>query len=330
MEEIRKAREENKIVRCPETHFPLKPEILLQEGRHSPDAQWWEQAFSSLPHPTPLIVSLMENGGPITEESLLPFVSAFEKLLSRLGGSMRQVTSVSLINNPHSRESMRRALQLLKGKLADSRSLFQREDWKTGGPEAAAREEALAHLGAHVSSFGEKGWNDGTGPPLAPLVQKLPLRLANLVARYGVGVLPVEEHGLFGRGFYFTDSVDHLNECAAACADEVFLVSLVLPGSPFPLSDLNGSPSRERPLTPGYQSHFAAVLRGNGERAGELVIADPSQALPLFVWTRQKPQAPQGDPALPVAAKNRREWTIVQDSSWKGRWFALLSCFEPC
>lgn len=229
--------------------------------------------------------------------------------------------SLTLVNNPTLRASLRSSIRLLEGKLGDTRSLFQREDWKMG-PDTELKKEVLAYLGDYASSFNNKGWNDGSEPPLVPMIQKLPSTLAHLVAKCGLAVLPVEDNGLFGRGYYFTNNIDHLDACTASIpllndirlstgVEDVYLLSLVLPGNSFPLLDTEENSAVEMSCAPGYQSNFATINRGNGGKAGELVIFDPSHALPLFIWTQEKC-------IFTFTPRERREWVIVQDSTWKG------------
>jgi len=125
-----------------------------------------------------------------------------------------------------------------------------------------------------------------------------------------LGILPVAAKGVFGNGLYFASSLAHLNSVAHGGDNQVYLISLVLPGNPFPLSELAlGAGCR-----PGYQSHFVTMEGAkSGESAGELVIFDPSQALPLFMWTTRGPPQTQFQ-EKPSAL--RKEWNFTLDETW--------------
>ena len=87
------------------------------------------------------------------------------------------------------------------------------------------------------------------------MVQKLPKRLAWVVARHGFGVLPIVDQAHYGRGLYFTTSLNYLVALTTPAAstipappteqhqkdDElVFLLSLVVPGNAFPIVSQKG------------------------------------------------------------------------------------------
>ena len=197
---------------------------------------------------------------------------------------------------------------------------------------------------------------------MIPVVQRLPKKLAWLVARHGFGVLPVVEQAHFGRGLYFATSLEYLAALTTVNTptlasptgliqdtEDVFLLSLVVPGNAFPVlaqgsakNDLQGKPGR-----PGYQSHYTVATaptnvsstREKIVQGGELVIFDPSQALPLFIWESKKTpgpvtRAPQVAPAnethegvSPLLPAVRNEWSYHLDSTWNSLLLSLFSFF---
>ena len=304
VEEVIRTQEGRYKLKCPETHFPLKPANLLLRSGHLHEAQeefssqWWEDALEALPK------------GKLFFQ--LPRSAIFLSLLNYLGGQEQDVAQVYAINNPQLRLSLKNSLRLLQGKQEDTRSLFQRADWKSESTsDLAQRRETLAYLGDLASKFYLSGWNDGSEPPIVPLVQRIPKQLAMLIALHGFGILPSSETGLFGNGLYFTDSIAHLNACKSSLPminlqengedinEHVFLLSLVLPGNAYPVAEPESTrdhaPTIGIPCRPGYQSHFATNKKANGNVAGELVIFDPSQALPMFMWSEN----PDAVPAVP-------------------------------
>lgn len=159
------------------------------------------------------------------------------------------------------------------------------------------------------------------------MVQKLPEKLAWLIAQHGFGFLPQTE-GYMGRGYYFTNSIKHLNQSSPADKDDqkyVYLMSLVAPGNPFPVVEVSGlTPLTGRTCRPGYQSHYA-VIQGQGNlKAGELAIFDPGLALPLFMWGASEPANSE------LVRTSRPELSLSLDSSWKCEFFLISLAFLAC
>ena len=128
------------------------------------------------------------------------------------------------------------------------------------------------------------------------MIQKMPKQLALLVAQHGFGILPVPDSGKYGNGLYFSNALHHVNASysysplfhhlnqVSSKVEDAYLISLVLPGTPFPLVDRFDHEHTGIPCRPGYQSHFVTTTNEkNGSASGELVIFDPSQALPVFI-----------------------------------------------
>ena len=125
-------------------------------------------------------------------------------------------------------------------------------------------------------------------PVVIPVVQRLPKKLAWLVARHGFGVVPVAEKAWYGRGLYYSTSLKYLVALTAALTastpatpataattaysadkskendDQVFLLSLVVPGNAFPVVAQKGVESdlQDKPARVGYQS-FAGIPSPN-------------------------------------------------------------------
>jgi len=114
-------------------------------------------------------------------------------------------------------------------------------------------------------------------PVVIPVVQKLPKRLAWVVARHGFGVLPIVDQAHYGRGLYFTTSLNYLVALTTPAAstipatpseqhqnddEQVFLLSLVVPGNAFPIVSQKGPETDQligKPARPGYQSHYTVA-----------------------------------------------------------------------
>jgi len=316
------------------------------------EPRWWETAFPSIPTNLSFTVAQLfekEKG----RESLSVLSKMFSSSLLSLGGKLEDVDTAFVINNPKLRISLENAINLLEGKLGDTRSLFQKDDWKTeGGEETDKKRKNLALLGDFASSFDGPSWNDGSRPPVIPLIQKMPKQLALLVAQHGFGILPVPDSGKYGNGIYFSNALGHVNASYSyshlvhhlnwgSKVEDAYLISLVLPGTPFPLVDRFDHERTGIPCRPGYQSHFVTTTNEkNGFESGELVIFDLSQALAVLIWIPTKKTFESlgktplittinlqnqffenthllEDAAAPVV---RKEWNHTLDATWKRKW----------
>jgi hypothetical protein len=274
--------------------------------------QWWEKLFEA--GTTGLVaIPFVAKGVPHGEYAGL--CSTLELFLSHIGGKLAEVDSAFAVNNSLLRFTFKNSLRLLEGKLTDTKNLFKKEDWKEGfGREAKAA--VLTHLGDYTTSFRTKEWNNGTRAPIVPLIQRLPRKLAWLVLKHGFRVLPSHDGALYGKGLYFTNNLHYLNACSPppdGGEEFVYVLSLVVPGNSFPVvqrpDDFVNSPLINHPCRPGYQSHYS-VANWRGLSAGELVVFDPCQALPLYIWTPKRP------PPLSDMVNFRKEWNLVVDFKW--------------
>jgi len=330
----------SRTLQCPETHFPLRAESLLHIGGYrdvderEQGQTWWEAIFEfNRPERGgggSLGISVVADGSPVHQRLYELLISLLEKM--EPGVSTPHFSSAYAIDNPVLALTVSNALQLLSGKLADTRSLFRKEDWKRE-PHQEQRRDTLLHMGDYLGRFRREGWNDGRGSPIIPMVQKMPARLAWAIAKYGFGVLPISGGGAYGQGIYFTRSLRYANFCSTTGEEDneewVYLLSLVIPGNPFPVverpTDASGS-YVGRSCRPGYQSHYVLV-HAVGESAGmpvevlydeetsadELVIPDPSHALPLFMLGMHDFDFSLGEPTRGCLV--RREWAVSLGAS---------------
>jgi hypothetical protein len=117
--------------------------------------EWWETIFTSS-NPGKFREPVVEKGSPVHES----FFLVLARFLSKIGGNSDDVETAYAVDNAVLRFTLKNSLQLLEGKLADTKSLFKKEDWKTG-PDSASKRQVLYHLGDYVSLFRRKDWNDG-------------------------------------------------------------------------------------------------------------------------------------------------------------------------
>jgi len=131
--------------------------------------------------------------------------------------------------------------------------------------------------------------------------------------------MPVWSESYHGQGIYFSNSFEYTDLYASDLEDSYYLISMVAPGNAYPVAE---QPETENSLQgmgclPGYQSHIVLV-DSSPERLGrvidprekgkfaELVIFDPSSALPLFLLKGKKDS---GQSILPLNS-HRPEWKL--------------------
>ena len=165
------------------------------------------------------------------------------------------------------------------------------------------------------------------------MIQKIPQRMAWIIAKYGFSAIPTYENSFYGRGWYFSTSLDYASLCTPSVQGEdyVYLLSLVAPGNSYPVIEtpvigftdsVQGYPCR-----PGYQSHYAMVqstpeglgspTTSSDSSVGELMISDPSQALPFFIFKLE------GETIAPtsISPQSRSEWNLRLDHTWNSMTF---------
>jgi len=166
------------------------------------------------------------------------------------------------------------------------------------------------------------------------------------------------DEGYYGRGMYFTSHLSYAAGYAPPTPQgRVFLVSLVIPGNTFPVTEfpnqipkgpaVNQIPNTQKgssanlfpnsykgkPCRKGYQSHYVEVIaignpiveegvaRATEAVADEMVVFEASQTLPLFlVYSHQEPESNQ------VA-----EWKFLNDNfgEKEGKLEELKLLFDP-
>ena len=98
------------------------------------ETKWWKTAFPEIPVALPFVIDPIVKGGELVSPAvnLDSLSKIFFFCLKLLGGEDSDVESAFVINNPKLTLSLQTSIRLLEGKLSDTGSLFQRDDWKSG------------------------------------------------------------------------------------------------------------------------------------------------------------------------------------------------------
>jgi len=195
---------------------------------------------------------------------------------------------------------------LLFGKQRQSPQLFSKDDWREM-PDVELREAYLKWLEGYAAKFAQI--NDKTKgiPNVLPMIQGTSEEAVWQICQQGFGITAITDDGYYGRGVYFTSNLKYASRYAKESPKvpgyNVFLLSMVIPGNTFPVTEdpwdaeqKNKQGYHGQPCRVGYQSHFTLVdsPKKNSSPtktpftganiADELVIFQVTQALPLFVF----------------------------------------------
>jgi len=177
-----------------------------------------------------------------------------------------------------------------------SPTLFKKDDWASMPPV----NERMTYIEALNKKAQKFPWNEGKSLPVLLMLQGTSQKAVWQICQQGFGITSTLDVGYYGKGIYFTSSHRYASKFARKeDSGQVFLISCVTPGNPFPVTEhpFNSPDSyMGKPCRTGYQSHYTLVnkdISQDGypvlgkvdvkETADELVIFEYSQALPLFV-----------------------------------------------
>jgi len=141
---------------------------------------------------------------------------------------------------------------LVSTKYVTAPSLFKRDDWRQM-EMAEVRAEMLAKHAEHLAKY---EWNDTEPMKVSVMLQGTTPEAARSIAQGGFGVARKEDQGFYGKGIYTTSSMKYACRYAeiraAVSKKPSLLLSAIIPGNPFPITQRQDG----RSVEDGYQSHF--------------------------------------------------------------------------
>jgi len=225
------------------------------------------------------------------------------------------VTNAYVISPPLLESAFQVCLKTFEGRIRAREKLFKKDDWKLL-PNAAQRKRFLDRF-EEVSM--QYSWNQQEKLKIVPVFQHLDENEIWKNCENGF-THSQESNKYYGKGVYFTTDLHYALEKAVPNAknEKVILVSLIIPGNIFPVTDhpflddegrsfhsKSGIPENAIPnpmglldkgVRGGYQSHYTIIykcgpdegfpIKGSYDRlfhADQLVIFQDSQVLPLFM-----------------------------------------------
>ena len=137
------------------------------------------------------------------------------------------------------------------------------------------------------------------------MVQGTRENAAHRIAKNGFGTTATTDAGFYGQGIYFTTKLSYAAYFARSPDstklgnERVFLLSLVIPGNAFPVTERHDDINNGyfgKPCKSGYQSHYVIVKHENAGTppgipfnftsdpvSNELVLFQSAQSLPLCI-----------------------------------------------
>jgi len=188
----------------------------------------------------------------------------YTTLLELLGGQRPAITAAFAIRNEQQLHRFNFAYSSAMARLEGSEYLFGKADWI----DSTHRQKFMDHF---KSSGGQHSWNSGKDyrEYIVPLVHGSTEDSCWKISENGFAIINQVDEGFYGKGIYFTNSVQYADGYAKYTSKgggrKAFLLSLVIPGNPYPVTEIPyfstpKSPNPEgflgKPVKNGYQSHY--------------------------------------------------------------------------
>jgi hypothetical protein len=261
---------------------------------------WWKPALADP------IIRHGKNLVLIHDDHMPKNEALFQKLASLLpllDGSIGNVKKAYWIDNSMLVNMFEGALECMAARHQLNPSEFKK-DRKNSLTDAQLKEEYIKKLENQIKEAA-RFLEFNSQVSIVPVVHGTSENAAHRIAKNGFGTVATLDPGWYGQGIYVTSKVSYASIYAQETPDgKVFMVSIAIPGNVFPISEPPFTPKGEdnphgflgKPCQPGYQSHYTVVTE-EGERCGyplqgtpsvtswdELVVFEPSQLLPIFVF----------------------------------------------
>jgi len=170
---------------------------------------------------------------------------------------------------------------------------FMKDHWKDLSDPAGVRAWTKLQYDRWVNRF---VWNEGLSVKIVPAIHGTSEEIANSIVKTGFVALSKLDSGYYGKGIYFTTSVEYALPYFATKPSPSVIIFLVISGNVYPIIEhpkIKGS-FMGAPLVPGYHSHYVLtrkdgypchkiLSRDEGEEYfDELVIEQEASILPFY------------------------------------------------
>jgi len=263
--------------------------------------------------------SKLDKGGPSTPYRSINLVkdaqivdSEFQKveeILKKCGGEKTgRIVDVIALQNDALEKSFIFYCHSLIEKFRSSPILFKKENWKS---KQDKDERLWVHEQYLKFSKQFKDWTEHPDVPVLPVFQGTSKATAYKIAQTGFSTVATLDDGFYGRGMYFTSSINYASYYSRIANKgksdlSYIIIAFVSPGNVYPVIEGPLSPNSLRGtagvINPGYQSHYVCVgtlgsklpgipcTAGSKEFVDEFVVFQDAQALPKYIVAIENPK----------------------------------------
>jgi hypothetical protein len=130
------------------------------------------------------------------------------QVLSQLGGEDLPIKEIHAIYNPSVVASFSNYRKILKDRFQHSPMIFKKswEEMEKDEQKKEARGKTAQHFQEKISLF---SWNSGEDLPLLVTLHGTDFKNAQTIASSNFAGLSLQDAGWYGRGIYFTTSVEY-------------------------------------------------------------------------------------------------------------------------
>jgi len=233
-------------------------------------------------------------------EIRIPFLyTKFLEIAKKLRFDLQLITAVHAVHNRQLLDAFNtwRTAMFLKHRNSPEKFKNTR-DWQAfpDGKQKAAFADGFS---AYCSQF---FWNKANTLNAIPMLQGTHGENLADICQQGFGNSSTTDDGYYGRGMYFTSSLDYAAKYANKSSNKgkAIIVSMVTPGNVFPVTEHPNDTIKGykgKACRPGYQSHFTLVNKSNiagafpvtgdidpSTTADELVVFESAQTVPIFYF----------------------------------------------
>jgi len=222
----------------------------------------------------------------------------FEEIWNQLHTSGIVITDVYALCNPILAASFANYREILRQRMADSPSIFNKRDWTFNDTGETLRHRMYTNQ-KFCSLAEQYSWNEKGGQPenvpIIPALHGTDKDVGMSIASKGFSAIASLDEGFYGKGIYFTSYGHYAVPYFISKKNPVLLISLCVFGNAYPVIEAADSPNTflGKPIKSGYQSHFVLtdsqgkpVLTdqlGVGLEYNEFVVAQESQVVAVYM-----------------------------------------------
>jgi len=252
----------------------------------------WESHGSSF---TPYQSFLLKDETKIYHvEEYESFLNIYRKLQ---GAEEAKIEKIFAIHNPALSQSFQTFFSSMNEKFRSSNKLFKSEDWKNRY-DPDQRQFLIDTFNLYRSKWDS---NQNNSLSILPMLQGTAEETLWKISQTNFATIATLDKGWYGRGIYFTSSVDYATYYSKKASKNSLLsylmLAYVIPGNIFPViedhDDVNDGLEGKPVINTGYQSHYVHVWPPGNSKVGrinpsqdnfvdELVVFQDAQTIPRY------------------------------------------------